>query len=345
MDTPRAKEVERRISADPWDIDGWNMLAIEAQRASFDVAKPVYERLVSQFPPAGKFWRMYAEHSAREDTRDATEVIEIYDRAVSDAPTSIDLWISFVTYVTNQVIQSSTPSLEAQVLAIYERALATVGLDVKAEPLWSLYINFVANHATLSDAQRQDELRRIYQRAVMLCTLSYFLYPFCSAGLPLVAVGLYVHTARLIPCLCFLVKKRTCICLLASRTSRNVQLTSSNYLFLVPLICSCDPELHLPIHTTSLWLNITPWFLRNDYSLLILWSNFIFFLSCRPRCPLASGGPYARATETLHFLSHESHVLTPFLFLLSANFVCALLFFNFRFLLYLINRFVIPWTN
>lgn len=171
METPRARDGEQRVAADEWDIDGWQILASEAEKASFAAAKPVYERLVSQFPPIGKFWKSYAEHLARENQDNHEGIKAIYDRAVQAAPTSIELWRSYVTFASSLAIKVPGSKLETDALATYERAISSAGLDLNANPLWSHYIDFLKKHTTVSDSHRRDALRRVYQRAVMTCTL------------------------------------------------------------------------------------------------------------------------------------------------------------------------------
>lgn len=177
MDSPRARDGERRVVADKWDIDGWQMLASEAENVPFATAKTVYERLVSQFPPIGKFWKSYAEHLIRENPDDQEGAKTIYDRAVMAAPTSIELWRSYIGFTSSLAIKVPGSKLETDSIAVCERAIAAAGLDLNANPLWSHYIDFLKRHATLTDNHRRDALRRVYQRAVMTFT-SFFLLIF-----------------------------------------------------------------------------------------------------------------------------------------------------------------------
>ncbi|CAN8067334.1 unnamed protein product [Agarophyton chilense] len=166
MDSARAADGERRVATDHWDIDGWHILASEADKVSFDAAKPVYDRLVQQFPPIGKFWRSYAEHLAREQPENHDAITAIYDRAVKSAPTSIDLWRSYLAYVSARAAEIPGSKLESDAIAVHERAVKCAGLDLNAHPLWTHYIEFVKKQTMLSDSQRRDALRRVYQRAV-----------------------------------------------------------------------------------------------------------------------------------------------------------------------------------
>lgn len=164
METPRGMEAHRRVTADQWDVDAWNMMANEATHSTYALAKPLYDRLTVQFPPVSKFWRSYTEHLLSNDP-DQDEVVHLYNRALAHTPTSIELWQAYISYMI-QLQQKNPGLMEAKVVDIIERAIATAGLDLKADIIWTQYINFVARQAAMTDDQRKDDLRRIYQRAV-----------------------------------------------------------------------------------------------------------------------------------------------------------------------------------
>lgn len=185
MESPRVKEAEHRLTVEPWDVDAWMILFSEAQQAPFADAKPVYERLVEQFPPSGKIWRTYAEHMTRdtlqEADNDVAPIIALYDRGVRDAPTSVELWHSYISFMSNQAtkaLATGTLALEADALAVHERAISAAGMDVKADVLWNQYFTFLTSFTSLTDTQRREALRRLHQRAVMHCTISFTFLPF-----------------------------------------------------------------------------------------------------------------------------------------------------------------------
>lgn len=170
MHTARVEDGQRRVAADQWDIDGWQMLATEAEKASFADAKPIYERLVTQFPPIGRFWKSYAEHLAKDVSTDPEHVVALYERGVREAPTSIDLWRSYVSFSTSLAVKIPGSKLENDAIAVYEKALAATGVGLNSNPIWSHYIDFLKKHTTMLDNQRRDALRRVYHRAVISCT-------------------------------------------------------------------------------------------------------------------------------------------------------------------------------
>jgi len=55
-------KAEKRIKAFPYDTEAWSILIRDAQIRKIEDARVVYERLVEQFPNAGKYWKIYIEH-------------------------------------------------------------------------------------------------------------------------------------------------------------------------------------------------------------------------------------------------------------------------------------------
>ncbi|VDK73512.1 unnamed protein product [Litomosoides sigmodontis] len=53
---------ERRIELNPFDVDAWNLLLRESQARPIDQVRSFYEKLVTQFPNAGRYWKAYIDH-------------------------------------------------------------------------------------------------------------------------------------------------------------------------------------------------------------------------------------------------------------------------------------------
>ncbi|VDN86509.1 unnamed protein product [Brugia pahangi] len=53
---------ERRIELNPFDVDAWNLLLRESQARPIDQVRSFYEKLVKQFPNAGRYWKAYIDH-------------------------------------------------------------------------------------------------------------------------------------------------------------------------------------------------------------------------------------------------------------------------------------------
>uniref|UniRef100_A0A3Q0R4Q2 Suppressor of forked domain-containing protein n=1 Tax=Amphilophus citrinellus TaxID=61819 RepID=A0A3Q0R4Q2_AMPCI len=57
----KVKKAEKKLEENPYDLDAWSILIREAQNQPIDKARKTYERLVSQFPSSGRFWKLYIE--------------------------------------------------------------------------------------------------------------------------------------------------------------------------------------------------------------------------------------------------------------------------------------------
>uniref|UniRef100_A0A0B7AKE1 Suppressor of forked domain-containing protein n=1 Tax=Arion vulgaris TaxID=1028688 RepID=A0A0B7AKE1_9EUPU len=55
-------KAEKRIQVYPYDTEAWSILIRDAQIRRIEDARVIYERLVEQFPNAGKYWKIYIEH-------------------------------------------------------------------------------------------------------------------------------------------------------------------------------------------------------------------------------------------------------------------------------------------
>ncbi len=156
----RQRQAEARLSSDPWDLDAWTILLQEAMQLQYADAEPLYKRLNTQFPPVARFWCPRADHAARE----APDLVTaIFEEAVSNSPTSIELWRAYAKHA----IETASPGAMNNIVVVFERAVKTAGLDLLATPLWNDYIAYLRDRAVLSDPQRRDALRRVFQRAVM----------------------------------------------------------------------------------------------------------------------------------------------------------------------------------
>lgn len=90
-------------------------------------------------------------------------VVQIYEAAVRDAPTSVEIWRAYTAYALSR----APAGQENSVSVIFDRAVEAAGLDLHASPMLQDYIDFLKTRASLSDSQRRDALRRLYHRSVI----------------------------------------------------------------------------------------------------------------------------------------------------------------------------------
>uniref|UniRef100_A0A6B0UTZ6 Suppressor of forked domain-containing protein n=1 Tax=Ixodes ricinus TaxID=34613 RepID=A0A6B0UTZ6_IXORI len=58
----RVKNAEKRLEQNVYDIEAWSILLRDAQNKKMEDARPLYEKIVTQFPNAGRYWKIYIEH-------------------------------------------------------------------------------------------------------------------------------------------------------------------------------------------------------------------------------------------------------------------------------------------
>lgn len=75
MASGSALSPERRIELNAFDVDAWDLLVKENKARSIDIARPFYEKLISQFPNAGKYWKVYIEHELRSKNFENVEAV------------------------------------------------------------------------------------------------------------------------------------------------------------------------------------------------------------------------------------------------------------------------------
>jgi len=130
----------------------------------------LYKRLVDQFPPIARLWLARAEHCSRFKPE---ETVTIFEQGVKNASTSIELWRAYLNHLITSVSQAEAQGQPANIngiVPVFERAVEAAGLDLQATPLWNDYVDFLRSRAVLSDPQRRDALRLVFQRAVMIFT-------------------------------------------------------------------------------------------------------------------------------------------------------------------------------
>ncbi|KAL3216530.1 hypothetical protein MRX96_033029 [Rhipicephalus microplus] len=58
----RVKNAEKRLEQNVYDVEAWSILLRDSQNKKIEEARPLYEKIVTQFPNAGRYWKIYIEH-------------------------------------------------------------------------------------------------------------------------------------------------------------------------------------------------------------------------------------------------------------------------------------------
>uniref|UniRef100_A0A0N5AIR5 Suf domain-containing protein n=1 Tax=Syphacia muris TaxID=451379 RepID=A0A0N5AIR5_9BILA len=185
---------ERRIELNPFDVDAWNLLLRESQARSIDQVRPFYEKLVAQFPNAGRYWKAYIDHEVKIRTvvcsvfsniigytflhnymlyffqlrgKNYENVEALFGRCLIHV-LNIDLWKCYVFYVRET--KGHLSSFREKMAQAYEFALEKVGMDMHSYSIYADYISFLKSAPTVgqyAENQRISAVRKIYQRGVV----------------------------------------------------------------------------------------------------------------------------------------------------------------------------------
>ncbi|KAK0417140.1 hypothetical protein QR680_012850 [Steinernema hermaphroditum] len=156
---------ERRVELNPFDVDAWNLLLREAQGKPIENARVFYERLVSQFPNAGRYWKAYIEHEMRSKNFENVEAL--FGKCLVSV-LNIDLWKCYLHYVRET--KGRLQSFREKMAQAYDFAIEKVGMDLHASSLYTDYVAFLRSVPAVgqyAENQRILAVRRVYQRAVV----------------------------------------------------------------------------------------------------------------------------------------------------------------------------------
>uniref|UniRef100_A0A0R3S461 Suf domain-containing protein n=1 Tax=Elaeophora elaphi TaxID=1147741 RepID=A0A0R3S461_9BILA len=156
---------ERRIELNPFDVDAWNLLLRESQARPIDQVRSFYEKLVTQFPNAGRYWKAYIDHELRGKNYENVE--SLFGRCLIHV-LNIDLWKCYVFYVRET--KGHLSSFREKMAQAYEFALDKIGLDMHSYSIYSDYLSFLKSAPTVgqyAENQRISAVRKVYQRGVV----------------------------------------------------------------------------------------------------------------------------------------------------------------------------------
>jgi len=180
MSTASVLNPEKRIELNPFDVDAWNLLLRESSARSIDQARNFYEKLVEQFPNAGRYWKAYIEHELRAKNFDRVE--QLFDRCLFEV-LHIDLWKSYVYYIRET--KGHLPNYREKVAEAFDCAIDRVGVDTQASQIYVDYIQFLKNVEAVgqyAENQKVAAVRKIYQKALStpLANLDQIWQDYCA---------------------------------------------------------------------------------------------------------------------------------------------------------------------
>ena len=126
-----------------WSVETWTTLLNEAQQviekdieqlkiAEIENARRIYDRILRQFPTAGKQWASWIDLEMR--LRNYEKVEKMFGECLSIC-LHVDLFRLYIDYIRK--------TKEDQLAGAFEFALQSIGMDILSGPIWMDYIAFL----------------------------------------------------------------------------------------------------------------------------------------------------------------------------------------------------------
>ncbi|XP_022256823.1 cleavage stimulation factor subunit 3-like [Limulus polyphemus] len=161
----RVKKAEKHLEDNQYDVDAWSVLIRDVQNKKIEEARELYEKLVSQFPNAGRYWKLYIENEMKAKNFERVE--KLFQRCLIKV-LNIDLWRCYLNYVKET--KGSLPSYREKMAQAYDFALDKMGMDILSYPIWNDYITFLKSVEAVgsyAENQRITAVRKVYQRGIV----------------------------------------------------------------------------------------------------------------------------------------------------------------------------------
>jgi len=159
--TARMKEAERRIVDEPYNHEAWTLLAAEAQSLPMHLARHIYERLLSVFPTAGKYWKQYIDQELANKHYERVE--KLFRRCLLTCP-FVDLWKTYLAYIRLPRSHSGADKKKDEIVSAFELALQHVSMDIMSTPIWLDYLQYIRSipaKGSNEEAHKMTELRKV----------------------------------------------------------------------------------------------------------------------------------------------------------------------------------------
>lgn len=154
---------------DKYNVEAAVSLANEALRLPIAEAAPIYDKLLTTFPTAAKYWKQYAEAHMAANNDDATK--QIFSRCLLHCM-QVPLWRCYLQFVRKANDKKGVDGQE-ETRKAFEFMLSYVGCDIGSGTVWVEYITFLKSLLAQSpqeESQRMTAIRKVYQKAVVTPT-------------------------------------------------------------------------------------------------------------------------------------------------------------------------------
>ncbi|XP_066255675.1 protein suppressor of forked [Euwallacea similis] len=156
---------QKQVEKNPYDLEAWSVLLRESQSKHISEVRALYEHLITIFPSASRYWRIYIEHEIK--SRNFERVEKLFQRCLMKI-LNIELWKLYLTYVKET--KASLPTYKEKMAQAYDFALDKIGMDINSFSIWNDYVNFLKSVEAVgsyAENQKIGAVRKVYQRGII----------------------------------------------------------------------------------------------------------------------------------------------------------------------------------
>eukprot|EP00873_Tetraselmis_striata_P025377 jgi/Tetstr1/445641/TSEL_003446.t1 len=186
--TSKGRDPRAQLAENRYDGEAWAALVRETRNRPGSGAaelRKVLEELLEVFPTAAQYWKLYAEAELADNNIAGAKAV--FGRCLKGHCPSVDLWRCYLQFIKKMNDGRGGSGDAVQVQKAFEYTLNQIGNDLAAGVIWQDYISFLkapkvgspayaalfgGGVAGQEESRRTVELRRAYQRAIVIPTAS-----------------------------------------------------------------------------------------------------------------------------------------------------------------------------
>ena len=154
------------VTHNAYDTAAWEQLLDQANQQPIDQARPLYERFLTIYPLASRYWRQYILHE--QSAHNYQQVEALFSRCLLST-LSLPLFQTYLDYVKH--VKAGSDDYHDALTAAYDFTLQHVHLDLHSHTVFLAYVAVLATLPTSSPYEETQKLHRqraVFQRAVLL---------------------------------------------------------------------------------------------------------------------------------------------------------------------------------
>lgn len=152
------------VRENPQDFNGWTYLLQHVENmGDLDEVRSAYNAFLPLYPYCFAYWERYCDIEKRSEHWE--RALAILHRGLEAIPMSVDLWLAYLELYRK--MYEKLDNFDELFRSQWEKAVMTVGLEYRSDPLWESIIEWETARSNLK------EVTHIYKRLISVPTKLY----------------------------------------------------------------------------------------------------------------------------------------------------------------------------